>query len=64
MPSLHNAYEYSQEKDSCGIEFELCLANEAVKKASGKGYLPHLATIYQIWTLCISNDCSTIRDIP
>ena len=43
MPSHHNVYEYSQEKDSCGIEFAQCLANKAVEKASVKGDGPEVA---------------------
>ena len=44
MPSHYNAYSYSQEKDSCGIEFKQDLANKVVEKASVKGYVLHVTT--------------------
>jgi len=43
MPSHQNGYKCSQVKDSCGIEVEWHLENEAVKKASVKGGTPQVA---------------------
>ena len=43
VPSNQNGYKCLQAKDSCEIELDRCLKNEAVEKASVKGDIPQVA---------------------